>query len=267
MTLRFTWPLLIGVLLLAGCTVDLQHHLSEQDANDIYVLLNENSISATKVEEQGGNEPTYMIKVAKGDAAQAAKLLSEYSLPRPEEQGLDLFRKNKGMIPTATEERAMLLEALGGEVSNALNHVDGVLEARAIVMVPEHNDLTQPDKKPQPSASVFVKYRPNLEGKPPLDEQRIRSFVATAVPEMKPENVTVLMSQAQLPGSDVNPDSRMVDVMGIRMTAGSQTQFRIVLGGVGILLLLMLGFSVFTLVRGGAGAQQTPRTRRPRPEA
>lgn len=266
MTLRSTWLLLLGMLLLAGCSIDLQHHLSEQDANDIYVLLNENGISCKKVEEQGGNEPTYLISVSKQDAAQAAKLLSEYSLPRPESQGLDLFRKSKGMIPTATEERAMLLEALGGEVSNALNHVDGVLEAKAIVMIPEHNDLTQPDKKPQPSASVFVKYRPTLEGKPPLDEAHIRAFVANAVPEMKPDNVTVLLSQAQAPGSDVNPDSRLVDVMGIRMTAGSVSQFKLVMAAVGLLVLMMIGFSAFTLVRGGNSAGPATR-RRARPEA
>lgn len=265
MTLRSTWPLLLGMLLLAGCTIDLQHHLSEQDANDIYVLLNENGISCHKVEEQGGNEPTYMITVSKQDAAQAAKLLSEYSLPRPESQGLDLFRKSKGMIPTATEERAMLLEALGGEVSNALNHVDGVLEAKAIVMIPEHNDLTS-DQKPAPSASVFVKYRPTLEGKPPIDEAHIREFVANAVPEMKPDHVTVLLSQAQAPGGDINPDSRLVDVMGIRMTASSVTQFKLVMAAVGLLVLLMIGFSAFTLLRGG-NANGAPARRRARPEA
>jgi type III secretion protein J len=58
----------------------------------------------------------------------------------------------------------MFIEALAGEVSNALNRVPRVLEARTIVMIPEVNDLTQPDKKPQPSASVFIKYAPEDEG-------------------------------------------------------------------------------------------------------
>ena len=43
--------------------------------------------------------------------------------------GLAIFKKTKGMIPTQTEERAMFIEALGGEVSNALNRIPGVLEA------------------------------------------------------------------------------------------------------------------------------------------
>ena len=159
----------------------------------------------------------------------------------------------------------MLLEALGGEVSNALNHVDGVLEAKAIVMIPENNDLTT-DKKPLPSASVFVKYRPTLEGKPPLEENRIKSFVATAVPEMKPENVTVLLSQAQPVGGDVNPDSRMVDVLGLRMTASSVGQFKLMMGFVGLLVLLMIGFTGWSMMKGGAQVKPQRVVRRP-PEA
>ena len=39
-----------------------------------------------------------------------------------------------------------------------------VLDARTVVNIPQHNDLTQPDKKPIPSASVYVKYRLNPDG-------------------------------------------------------------------------------------------------------
>ena len=264
MKLRFAL-VLAAVLALGGCSVDLQHNLTEKDANDIYVLLNENGISAKKLIDTSGNEPTYTIQVAKSDAAQAAKLLNENSLPRPDADGLSSCRKNKGMIPTATEERCMLLEALGGEVSNALNHVDGVLEAKAIVMIPEENDLST-QQKPLPSASVFIKYRPTLEGKPPLDEGRIKAFVASAVPEMKAENVTVLLSQAQPIASDLNPDQQMVDVLGLRMTKASVNQFKLMMGFVGLLVLLMIGFTGWTMMKGG-GAQPRPRPApRPRPE-
>ena len=72
------------------------------------------------------------------------------------------------MVPTATQERASFLCALGGDVANALNRVDGVLDARAVVMIPEANDLASEDKKPLPTASIFIKYRPTAEGRPPL---------------------------------------------------------------------------------------------------
>ena len=158
-TPAFAAPLL-ALLLLTGCSIELQHELTEADANEIYVLLSKNGINVKKEKAEGGNEVRFTIVVPKGDAAQAAELLKRNSLPRPVEKGLSHFAKGS-MVPTATEERAMLLKAMAGEVSNALNQIDGVLEARAIVMIPENNDLSQPENKPMPSASVFIKYRTN----------------------------------------------------------------------------------------------------------
>ena len=126
----------VSALVASGCTVELQHELQEDDANDIYVLLQRNNIDAKKTREEGGNEPKYVISVSKADVADAAQLLREHSLPRPKADGLSVFKKNKGMIPTATEERAMFLEALGGEISNTLNRVPGVLEAQGQRVVP-----------------------------------------------------------------------------------------------------------------------------------
>jgi type III secretion protein J len=269
MTLRFARLTIAftALAVLAGCSVELQHDLAEDDANDIYVLLQKNGIEAKKLADEGGNEPRYVISVAKGDVAAAAELLREYSLPRPKADGLSVFKKMKGMIPTQTEERAMFIEALGGEVSNALNRVPGVLEARTIVMIPEVNDLTQPEKKPLPSASVFVKYRPVIDGKTPLSDDQIKSFVATAVPEMRKEAVTVLMTQAMPPESEVNPESRQVTVLGLRMAKQSADQFKVMVAVAGLLVLAMAGFTTFNFVRGGNSGQSRGRQRVRPPEA
>src|SRR5690606_37005293 len=138
---HFRLVLPVALLLLSGCAIELQHDLSEQDANDIYVLLNENGISATKTRQEGGQEPMFLISVGKGDATQAAKLLREHALPRPHKEGLGIFQRIKGMVPTQSEERGILLEALGGEVANVFNSVDGVLMAEAIVSLPQITDL------------------------------------------------------------------------------------------------------------------------------
>ncbi len=247
-------------LLLSACSVELQHDLNEEDANEIYVLLQHNGIPATKAKEEGGNEPKYIIIVPKQDVATAAQLLKDHSLPRPMADGLAVFKKNKGMIPTQTEERAMFIEAIGGEVSNALNRVPGVLEARTIVMIPEVNDLTQPDKKPMPSASVLVKFR-GTDGKPPLSADEIREFVARAVPELKKDSVTVLMTEAKSVGDmEVDAQSRMQSVLGFRMDKGSADSFKMLLAVFAILFLAMAGVTAFMFVR-KPGGSAPPRRR------
>jgi type III secretion protein J len=252
MTLRPYALAAVLALALTGCTIDLQHELTEQDANEIYVLLSKNGISATKMKEEGGNEIRFRIVVPKADAAQAAELLRAYSLPRPMEKGLSHFAKG-GMVPTATEERAMLLKSLGGEVSNALNQIDGVLEARAIVMIPENNDLTQPENRPMPSASVFIKYRPGPRNEPPIKREDVQQFVSTAVPELKPAAVTVLLTPASAPDADVSAESRLQDVMGMRMTASSVGQFRMMAAVAVIIALASICLAGWTLMRGGGG--------------
>jgi type III secretion protein J len=243
--------LLVLVLALSGCSVELQHGLTEQDANDIYVLLTENGISAKKSKEEGGAEGVYLISVPKQDAAAAAKLLREHSLPRPLSSGFSDITKHKGMIPTGVEERAMFLDALSGEIARGLNDVDGVLEAHVIVQIPERNDLSQPDKKPIPTASALIRYRVNMDGKPPLDELQVKRFVSGAVEDLHPEQVNVIMSQAQMPAPEVNSGSRLQDIMGLRMTASSASAFKLMAAIAALLILVMTGLTTWHFVRSG----------------
>lgn len=257
----------VAAVALSACTVELQHDLSEDDANDIYVLLQNNGIEAKKLKEEGGNVPRYIISVGKQDVSAAAQLLRAYALPRPYVDGLSVFKKMKGMIPTQTEERAMFIEALGGEISNSLNRIPGVLEARVIVMIPETNDLTQPEKKPMPSVSVFIKYRGNAstEDKPPVSENEVKEFVATAVPELRKDSVTVLMKKAAAMEAEQDPDTRYQTVMGLRMTKQSAEQFKVLVGVGAFIVLAMAGLTGFAFVRkpngNGNGTRPPPRTK------
>jgi type III secretion protein J len=189
----------------------------------------------------------------------AAELLREHSLPRPKSDGLAIFKMTKGMIPTQTEERAMFIEALGGEVSNALNRIPGVLEARTIVMIPEVNDLTQPEKKPMPSASVLIKYMA-VEGKAPVGVEDVQAFVANSVPELKRENVKVLMTEARFV-TDTNTGPALQTFFGIRMEESSVGTFKAIIGSFAFLFFAMAGVTVYLLTRKPGGGRPPPRAK------
>jgi type III secretion protein J len=254
----------LAVLVLSGCSVNLQHDLNEDDANDIYVLLQKKGIAAEKVKEGEGKDARYVISVPKADVATAAQLLREHSLPRPRADGLAIFKQTKGMIPTQTEERAMFIEALAGEVSNALNRIPGVLEARTIVMIPENNDLAQPDKKPLPSASVLVKYMRDDEGKGdgrPVAEDEVQAFVANAVPELRKEHVKVLMTEAKFVSEQLSPDDQWKTILGVKVHGGSAGTFRAIIGLMALLFIAMAGATAFMAVRRPGGARPAARSR------
>jgi type III secretion protein J len=248
-------------LLLSACTVELQHDLSEDDANDIYVLLQGRGIDVQKLKEEGGNEPRYIISVGKQRVADAARALRENSLPRPKADGLGVFKKMKGMIPTQTEERAMFIEALAGEITNTFNRIPGVLEARCIVMLPEVNDLTQPEKKPMPSASVFIIYKLN-ERDPkwlPIEADEVREFVSRAVPELRKQDVTVLFKPS-VKNTDPN-DVKNVAVLGISMEEASANQFKVMIAVGAMVILAMAALTVFAFVRRPANVPAPRRTK------
>lgn len=250
----------VAAVLLGACSVNLQHDLNEDDANDIYVLLQKKGIAAEKVKEGEGKDARYVISVPKADVATAAELLREHSLPRPKADGLAIFKQTKGMIPTQTEERAMFIEALAGEVSNALNRIPGVLEARTIVMIPETNDLAQPDKKPLPSASVLIKYLPQDDKGTPVSMDDVQSFVANAVPELKKENVKVIMTEAKFV-TQAQTEEQFKTHFGIKVHQNSAGTLKALLGGFALLFMLMAGAVAFLVIRKPGGGKPAPRSR------
>jgi type III secretion protein J len=252
-----TAPLCL-LLAVVGCSVELQHDLSEDDANEIYVLMQKRGVEAVKVKEGEGKDARYVITVPKGKVAAAAELLREHSLPRPRSDGLAIFKQTKGMIPTQTEERAMFIEALGGEISNALNRIPGVLESRTIVMIPEVNDLTQPDKRPVPTASVLVKYLA-VDGKPTVSEAQVQGFVANAVPELKVENVRVLMTEAKFV-SETTSETQYESRFGVRVASESVGTFLTLLTIFALLFFALAGAVVFLVIRRPA-PRAAPRAR------
>jgi type III secretion protein J len=239
---------LLFAVAFTGCSINLQHDLDEGDANEIYVLLQKKGIDASKVKEGEGKEARYVISCPKADVATAAELLREYSLPRPRSDGLAIFKQTKGMIPTQTEERAMFIEAIGGEVSNALNRIPGVLESKTIVMIPETNDLTQPDKRPMPTASVLIKYM-MVDGKPPVAIEDVQSFVANSVPEMTKDRVKVLLTEAKFVTETSDDTEKFKTFMGVKVHINSVGTFKAILGIFALLFIAMAGATAFMVLK------------------
>ena len=200
------WPhlpklLVVAVLtvLLCGCvTHSLRTGLSEQDAQEIVVLLNENGIESSAVKAAGEKkgEEKWSVIVHGGDQslARAWRVLEENGLPREKDKGLEDVFSNSGMIPTATEEKARLLVGISGEINRALRSVAGVVDAHVLVVLPESSPLLDKTERVPPTASVLIKYRGNDL---PLSEEDVKKLVARAVEGLQPENVAVVYKRVE----------------------------------------------------------------------
>jgi len=198
----------MAALFLSSCgRIELYQNLSEEEANEILVLLSENGIRPTKKKVVVQNETSYAIEVREADMVKARSLLVQHNLPRRKELGLTGVYKEKGLIPTPDEQKARFLLALKGEIINSLRRIPQVIDADVVLNVPARNEFAGPEeqKLQRPTASVVVKIKPETVGTDSVTEPRIQQFVANAVEGMNPRDVTVIISYLQTPDQPLKP--------------------------------------------------------------
>lgn len=265
-----------SLLLLAGCgQTPLHHNLSEPDADKILVLLDAHGITAEKKKAVEGQEVSWTVVVSKGDLPQARRLLVESNLPARPELGLSGVYQEKGLIPTPDEQRARFLLALKGEIVNALRKIPGVHEVGVVLNIPAEKELAfEGEEKGRPAASVTLRIAEPGELTAELTEEKIRRFVANAIPGMSPNDVIVIISSAgrterpslkgappregfAVPAREEPPavagipesETPIVTIAGIRLEEESLKRFKIYLVVFLCVLILLSAALLVTLVR------------------
>jgi type III secretion protein J len=188
--------LCLVVVFLSACgEVALHHNLDEIEADKILVLLDKNDIRATKKKEIEGQTMSWTVLVPQKDSSMARRLLVENNLPHRPELGLSGVYSEKGLIPTPDEQRARFLLALKGEVVNALRKIPGVHEVGVVLNVPEEEEIRLGESENiRPSASVVLRVGDPRMLHRELTEEKIKRFVANAIPDMDPNDVIVIIS-------------------------------------------------------------------------
>jgi type III secretion protein J len=237
----------LALLCQVGCKTSIRGGLSERDANQIVVALDRVAIAATKVAESSGSADRFQIEVTSSDVARALAVLEARKLPKAPPPGFAELYREPGLVATPREERTRWAAATAGELSRSLGRMQGVLEARVHLALPDAPRAL--DAEPvAPKAAVLIERR---HGAQPIDESAVRALVAGAVEGLSAAQVTVVQSVA-------DPEPRyapsMVRVGPINVTAGSAGALKALLGGA-------LGLDVVLAVALIAIVRQRPRAR------
>jgi flagellar M-ring protein FliF len=168
--------------------------LSAQDVNRIGAALTEAGISFD-VNAQGNS-----VSARRGQTAQARMLLAEKGLPTSSTAGYELFDKMGSMGLTSFMQEVTRLRALEGEIARTIQAMKGVKGARVHIVLPDSGSFRR--VRQQPSASVIIRTESPEDFS---SASAIRHLVASAVPGMTVDQVTVLNTDGVLmaSGTDV----------------------------------------------------------------
>jgi type III secretion protein J len=245
----------LGVALaIGGCRAAIESGLPEGEANRALVALDRHGIHAVKeAEAAAGDEPTYTVLVAGEDVAAALEVLHAEDVPSRPEPGLHEVFGEGSLVPTATEERARLTAALGGELARTIEAIDGVLDARVHVALPDDGGRLLDDAPSRPRASVLVRWRGEHQ---PYDDAAIRQLVAGAIQGMEAADVAIVGVRAP---EAAESTTHLTSIGPIAVARGSATALKATFGtllGTNVVLAIALAM-VFARRRRAAEKQDS----------
>ncbi len=187
----------------------LYSNLDLKEAGSITQALDQ---SGVKYEVKGDGST---ILVPRDEVAATRLMLSGKGLPTAGSVGYEIFDEANSLGQTDFVQQLNRQRALEGELARTIRGLDGITSARVHLVLPKRQLFEE--EAEQPSASVNI----GVGGREPTAEQvrAMQNLVAGAVPNMRPDRVTVVDQHAKTlsggeTGMAAEADGRKSEVEG-----------------------------------------------------
>ena len=190
----------IGIVLAAGIYVNkpayetLYVGLESSDLNQVSVALAEANIDFA-VGSDGSS-----VQVPVGMTGKARLYLAERGLPNSANAGYELFDKVGSLGLTSFMQEVTRVRALEGEIARTIQQISGISAARVHIVMADRGSFRKAEQKP--TASVMIRASATIGRSAAAS---IRHLVASSVPGLDVDGVTILDSSGQLLASGDDP--------------------------------------------------------------
>jgi len=169
---------------------------NEFEANQMFVILNSNGFNVVKIPPEGESK-MWNVTVDEGffgggEVAAAIQLLHDYGLPRAPEPEPKDSGSSLGIV-SDNEEKEKQKRELQRQIERQLYTLSGVIRSSVIIALPSDDVLSLEKTPPTASVSLVLK-----ETEPKLSVADVQNLVSGGVPNLKPENVKVAITQQAL---------------------------------------------------------------------
>lgn len=218
----------------------------EREANEIVVLLNSKGIQAEKVSSPvsavGGatTEKMWDIMVPGDQITDSLGILNHAGLPRIKGTTLlDLFGA-QGLVPSDMQDKIRYQEGLSEQLATTIRKMDGIMDANVQITFPQEEDTGT-----ALTASVYVKHRGILDNPNSLAVTKIKRLIASALPGLTIENVTVISDRALYSDITLQTPQQLelerdyVSIWSVAVARESVSLFRLIFYTFIILLFLL----------------------------
>ncbi len=190
--------------------------LETNDLNQISIALAESGIDFD-VGTDGSS-----LRVPTGSTSKARLLLAERGLPNSANAGYELFDNVGSLGLTSFMQEVTRVRALEGEIGRTIQTISGINAARVHIVMPDVGNFRRGAQKP--TASVMIRAGSEAGRKAAAS---IRHLVASAVPGLDADDVTVLDSTGQLLASGEEGGNGLSRNLGIVQSVQQEVESNI----------------------------------------
>lgn len=163
--------------------------LDNMNTRDIMELLEQNDI------EFKLDAKNRVVLVPADEIHNARMKLAELGLPDDATQGFELMDKEQPLGTSQFMENARYKRSLEGELARTIASIQSVRKARVHLAIPKRSVFVRDAREPR--ASIFIDLYSGRKIQPG-QIQAISNLVASSIPELKLENVTVVDQKGNL---------------------------------------------------------------------